>query len=77
MDRDRYLVLVVLDEPHGSAASGVARTGGWTAAPAAGRIIDRIAPFLGVRRAADPFSTATGEKLAVEETPDALGEAEQ
>ncbi|MBX7248020.1 MAG: penicillin-binding protein 2 [Caulobacteraceae bacterium] len=77
MDRDRYLVLVVLDEPHGSAASGGARTGGWTAAPAAGRIIDRIAPFLGVRRAADPFSTATGEKLAVEETPDALGEAEQ
>jgi cell division protein FtsI (penicillin-binding protein 3) len=76
-DRSRYFVLIVLDEPHGSPASGGARTGGWTAAPAVGRVIDRIAPFLGVRRAADPFSTATGEKLAVEDAPDALGEAEQ
>jgi len=78
VDRQRYFVLIVLDEPHGSAASGGARTGGWTAAPAVGRVIDRIAPFVNVRRAADPFSTATGEKpAAVEETPDALGEAEQ
>jgi cell division protein FtsI (penicillin-binding protein 3) len=74
MDRTRYFVLIVLDEPHGSAASGGARTGGWTAAPAVGRVINRIAPFLGVRRAADPFSTATGEKLPVEETPDSLGD---
>jgi cell division protein FtsI (penicillin-binding protein 3) len=31
------------------ADSGVT-SGGFTAAPAAGRVIDRIAPFLGVRR---------------------------
>lgn len=42
---DRYFVLVLMDEPKG----GV-RTGGWVAAPAVGRTIDRIAPFLGVQR---------------------------
>ncbi|MDP1738185.1 MAG: penicillin-binding protein 2 [Caulobacter sp.] len=42
---DRYFVLVLLDEPKG----GV-RTGGWVAAPAVGRTIDRIAPFLRVHR---------------------------
>jgi len=67
IDRDRYFVLILLDEPKGSALSAGQRTGGWTAAPAAGRVIDRIAPFLGVRRAADPWQTATGDKPAVEE----------
>ena len=67
LDADRYFVLILLDEPKGSAASGGARTGGWTAAPAVGRVIDRIASFLGVRRAADPWQTATGERPPVEE----------
>ena len=44
----RYFVLVLLDEPHASANSAGYSTGGWVAAPAAGRVIDRIAPFLGV-----------------------------
>lgn len=43
----RYFVLILLDEPQG----GV-RTGGVVAAPAVGRVIDRIAPFLGVPRRA-------------------------
>lgn len=72
IDADRYFVLILLDEPKGSAASGGARTGGWTAAPAAGRVIDRIAPFLGVRRAADPWSTATGDRPPVEERAEAV-----
>lgn len=46
----RYFVLVLLDEPQGDAQSQGLRTGGWTAAPIAGRVIDRIAPFLGVER---------------------------
>lgn len=76
IDADRYFVLILLDEPKGSAASGGARTGGWTAAPAVGRVIDRIAPFLGVRRAADPWSTATGERPPVEESTEvAIGPA--
>jgi cell division protein FtsI (penicillin-binding protein 3) len=46
----RYFVLILLDEPHPSAATYGFSTGGWVAAPAAGRVIDRIAPYLGVPR---------------------------
>jgi len=49
----RYFVLILLDEPHGTANSAGYSTGGWVAAPAAGRVIERIAPFLGVHRRAD------------------------
>jgi cell division protein FtsI (penicillin-binding protein 3) len=45
----RYFVLVLLDEPQRTATSGDP-TGGIVAAPAAGRIIERIAPFLGVQK---------------------------
>lgn len=47
---DRYFVLILLDEPHASANTFGYATGGWVAAPAAGRVIDRIAPFLHVQR---------------------------
>ena len=53
IEAKRYFVLVLLDEPHGTAASAGFSTGGWVAAPAVGRIIERIAPFLGVQRRAD------------------------
>ena len=33
------------------------------AAPAVGRIADRIAPFLGVERRADQYRTALGERV--------------
>lgn len=45
----RYFVLVLLDEP-GRGHLGVDPTGGIAAAPAVGRIVERIAPFLGVKR---------------------------
>jgi cell division protein FtsI (penicillin-binding protein 3) len=45
LDGKRYFVLILLDEP-----TGGARTGGLVAAPAAGRLIDRSARFLGVPR---------------------------
>lgn len=55
VEADRYFVLVLLDEPKG----GI-RTGGWVAAPAVGRTIDRIAPFLGVpRHMTPPVGTPT------------------
>jgi cell division protein FtsI (penicillin-binding protein 3) len=47
---DRYLVLIMLDEPKPVPADSGVTSGAYTAAPAAGRVIDRIAPFLGVRR---------------------------
>ena len=43
-----YLVLVVLDEPHGTEATAGFATAGWTAAPTAGKVIARIAPMLNV-----------------------------
>ena len=50
---DRYFVLILLDEPHATAKTFGFSTGGWVAAPAAGRVIARIAPFLGVQRQPD------------------------
>ena len=45
-DSPEYVVLVVLDEPKAGASGGV--TAAWNAAPTAGRVIERIAPILGV-----------------------------
>jgi cell division protein FtsI (penicillin-binding protein 3) len=47
MDAPRYLVLVVLDEPKPE-KPGMGATAGVNTAPAAGNIIRRIAPMLGV-----------------------------
>jgi cell division protein FtsI (penicillin-binding protein 3) len=57
----RYFVLILLDEP-----TGGARTGGLVAAPAAGRVIDRSARFLGVPRQLQrpDFDVATIQKGA-------------
>jgi cell division protein FtsI (penicillin-binding protein 3) len=46
-DKPRYLLLVMLDEPQKEAGAAAA-TAGLNAAPAAGKIIARIAPLLGV-----------------------------
>jgi cell division protein FtsI (penicillin-binding protein 3) len=54
----RYAILIVMDEP-----GKYPRTGGYVAAPAVGRIADRIAGFLGVERRADHWRTALGEKI--------------
>lgn len=48
IDDPRYLVFVLLDEPHGTKATFGFALAGYTAAPLAGRVISRIAPILGV-----------------------------
>jgi len=48
MNNPRYAVYMMLDDPHGTAASGGYSTAGAVAAPAAGRVIARIAPILGM-----------------------------
>ncbi|MDP2010174.1 MAG: penicillin-binding protein 2 [Phenylobacterium sp.] len=53
LEADRYFVLILMDEPKGTAETYGFATGGWTAAPPAGRVIDRVAPFLGVARRPD------------------------
>ena len=47
-DAPEYLVLVMLDEPQRVAESDNQATAGLNAAPTTGRIVERIAPILGV-----------------------------
>lgn len=48
MHDPRYVVIAIIDEPKGTKETYGFATAGWTAAPAIGRIIPRIAPLLGV-----------------------------
>lgn len=49
MERPRFVVVTVLDEPKGTAASSGQRTAAFTAAPIVGELVPRIGPMLGVR----------------------------
>lgn len=49
MDRPRYVVIAMLDEPKGTLASSYQRTAAWNAAPIVGRLLPRIGPLIGVR----------------------------
>ena len=49
MDRPRYVVIAMLDEPRGTVASSFQRTAAWNAAPIVGRLVPRIGPILGVQ----------------------------
>jgi len=49
MDRPRYVVIAMLDEPKGTLASSYQRTAAWNAAPIVGRLVPRIGPLLGVK----------------------------
>jgi cell division protein FtsI (penicillin-binding protein 3) len=55
----RYLVFILLDQPHGTKETGGFALAGWTAAPAVGRVIQRIAPLLGVPNTAPPTKLAS------------------
>ena len=44
----RYLIMVSVDEPHGVKSSAGYATGGWVAAPAVSRIVQRMAPIMGI-----------------------------
>lgn len=48
MNDPRYAVYMMLDEPHGNKSTYGYSTAGWVAAPAAGRVISRIGPMLGL-----------------------------
>ena len=67
-DDPQYVVLVILDEPQGNASTYGYATGGWTAAPAAGEIISRIASILGVEQEDDPLTRSAMVRAAL--TPD-------
>lgn len=48
MDKPRYVIITMLDEPKGTLASSFQRTAAWNAAPIVGRLVPRIGPMLGV-----------------------------
>jgi len=56
----RYIVFILLDQPHGTKETGGFALAGWTAAPAVGRVIQRIAPLLGVPNIPVPTKLASG-----------------
>ncbi len=48
MDEPRYVVVVMMDAPHGTEANSFVTTAAYTAAPIVGRVIARSGPLLGV-----------------------------
>jgi cell division protein FtsI (penicillin-binding protein 3) len=48
MDNPRYVVIAMLNEPKGNAATGFQRTAGWTAAPIVRKVVPRVGSMLGV-----------------------------
>ncbi len=63
IDEPRYVLLVMLDEPHGTKATGGYATGGAVAAPTLGRVAARVGPILAV----DPVERATKPLPAVQD----------
>jgi cell division protein FtsI (penicillin-binding protein 3) len=66
MNDPQYVVFVMIDEPQGTKDTYGFATAGWTAAPAAGRIIGRIAPLLGLM---PEDETALARSMAVDLHP--------
>lgn len=69
MDKPKYLVLVMLDEPKATPETYGYATAGWNAAPTAGKIVERIAPMLDVAPRdnlpnADEMLRAAGRRVA-------------
>jgi cell division protein FtsI (penicillin-binding protein 3) len=48
-DNPRYLVLIMLDEPQAVEGTHGFITSGWNAVPTGGKVIERIAPLLGIQ----------------------------
>ncbi len=75
MTARRYLVFVLMDEPQATPKTFGFHTAGWNSAVVAGRVIDRIAPFLNVKRVATaPLATAAGHGPSTAVTVDPSGE---
>lgn len=69
----RYVVLALLDEPKGTEKTNGYATGGWVAAPVVRRVVERMAPMMGMPpqkedapglREMEHFVKAEGRKLA-------------
>ena len=56
----RYVVFVLMDQPHGTKETGGFALAAYTAVPAAAKVISRIAPLLGVPNTAPQVQLARG-----------------
>ena len=65
MNKPKYVVYVLLDEPNGTKDTFGFASAGWTAAPTAGRVIARIAPLLDVAPA-DATTTANALDISLQ-----------
>lgn len=63
MDRPEYIVFLMVDEPKGQKHSFGYATGGWVAAPAVARVVEAMAPMVGIKRRADDGYEEPREKL--------------
>ncbi|MGE0668251.1 MAG: peptidoglycan D,D-transpeptidase FtsI family protein [Sphingomonadales bacterium] len=59
----RYVTVVMIDEPHGTKKTYGYATAGWTAAPTTKRVVERIAPMLGVPPSSEATHPVTRELL--------------
>jgi cell division protein FtsI (penicillin-binding protein 3) len=48
INKPRYVLLIIVDEPKGNTRTFNYSTGGWVAAPAVGRVVKGMAPLLGL-----------------------------
>lgn len=48
MNKPRYVILALIDEPKGTQRTRGYATGGWVAAPIVARVVKRMAPILGL-----------------------------
>ena len=48
MDKPRYVVISMMDEPQATEATSFQRTAAWNAAPVIARVVPRIGPLLGI-----------------------------
>ena len=67
LNAPRYLVLILLDEPKPTAASSGNAQAAWNAGPTAGRVVNRIAPLLNVKRDLTQVAVRTVDKPLVED----------
>ncbi len=65
MNAPKYVVYIMLDGPHGNKSTGYFSTAGEVAAPAAGKVIARIAPILGLLPATATQAAAIDAALAM------------
>ncbi len=63
MNAPRYAILIMVDEPKPNATSHGYATAGWVAAPAVSRVIQRMAPLLGIEPIPDDAPEAQSAQL--------------